>query len=641
MKKLIFFFACLFLAIPCQARIITVDDNESADFNNIQAAINDANDGDTISVVDGTYTGQGNRDINFLGKAITVRSQNGPETCIIDCNGSEAQPHQGFYFHNGEGANSVLDGFTITNGNMSGIRCYAVSPTIRNCIITKNTGGGIWCVHCYGVTITNCIITENLAITGGGIDCSFGMMGIGFNDIIVTNCTFSTNTAEYGGAIYIGEGSNPSMVNCILWGDSASYGPEIAMTCLDWGSQLSITFSNVQGGKAAVYDKSYLHWGPGNIEADPCFADPCNGDYHLKSQADRWDPNIIDWVTDTSTSPCIDAGNPGCPLGDEPNEPNNIRINMGAYSGTAQASKSPANWRNIADITNDWIVDFNDFKVFVDYWLNTGQCIPSDLSRNRFVDFNDFAIFSGQWSQPSASEPGMTFQIDDCNMEAGQSWPVAAESNEPRFSVWVEGHYIHFEDLMYANCCPDELGLDKEINGNQITLYEIGYGGLCDCMCYFPITATLGPFEDGTYTVEVFDNYGQSLGVVEVTIGETIQPGITYQIEDCNQETPALFSAEQPGQTRFTATVDGQYIHFEDMMVANCCTDKLGLEMTVEENLITIYEIEYIPGACFCICDYPVTATLGPFQPGIYTLEVYEDWGGFIGSTIVVIGRPE
>jgi hypothetical protein len=74
------------------------------------------------------------------------------------------------------------------------------------------------------------------------------------------------------------------------------------------------------------------------------------------------------------------------------------------------------------------------------------------------------------------------------------------------------------------------------------------------------------------------------------------------------------------------------------MMVANCCADKLELQMAVEDNLITIYEIEYPGAPCICICDYPVAATLGPFEPGIYNLEVYEDWGGFIGSTIVVIG---
>ena len=53
--------------------------------------------------------------------------------------------------------------------------------------------------------------------------------------------------------------------------------------------------------------------GVGNVDVDPCFADPCNGDYHLQSAAGRWDPNTGQWVTDANTSRCIDAGNPGCP----------------------------------------------------------------------------------------------------------------------------------------------------------------------------------------------------------------------------------------------------------------------------------------------------------------------------------------
>jgi hypothetical protein len=122
------------------ARTIHVDNNGPADFNNIQAAIDDSNDGDTIIVSDGTYTGDGNRDIDFLGKAITLRSENGPVNCIIDCQGSEADPHRGFTFHSGEGPNSVLAGLTITNGarfGAGGIHCEYSSPKITNCVITN------------------------------------------------------------------------------------------------------------------------------------------------------------------------------------------------------------------------------------------------------------------------------------------------------------------------------------------------------------------------------------------------------------------------------------------------------------------------------------------------------------------------
>jgi hypothetical protein len=71
-------------------------------------------------------------------------------------------------------------------------------------------------------------------------------------------------------------------------------------------------------------------------------------------------------------------------------------------------------------------------------------------------------------------------------------------------------------------------------------------------------------------------------------------------------------------------------------MTANCCATDLWLEMEVDNNQIIIYERE-AGGFCYCICGYPVTATLGPFEPGTYTLEVYEDWGDFIGSTTVTI----
>ena len=104
---------------PAVAKIIYVDDDGPADFDNIQAAIDDAQDGDTIIVNLGTYTGEGNRDIEFKRKAITVRSADPNDAnivagTIIDCQGSSLEPHRGFYFSGG-GRDSVINGLTITN----------------------------------------------------------------------------------------------------------------------------------------------------------------------------------------------------------------------------------------------------------------------------------------------------------------------------------------------------------------------------------------------------------------------------------------------------------------------------------------------------------------------------------------------
>ncbi|HCO95732.1 MAG TPA: hypothetical protein DIU00_17590 [Phycisphaerales bacterium] len=66
-----------------------------------------------------------------------------------------------------------------------------------------------------------------------------------------------------------------------------------------------------------------------------------NGDYHLKSQAGRWDASGQRWVTDNVTSPCIDTGDPDSPVAFEP-YPNGGIINIGTYGGTTEASKSPS-----------------------------------------------------------------------------------------------------------------------------------------------------------------------------------------------------------------------------------------------------------------------------------------------------------
>ena len=85
------------------------------------------------------------------------------------------------------------------------------------------------------------------------------------------------------------------------------------------------------------------YWDSNDTPDDPNDDFWVDGDYHLKSQAGRWDPNSESWVVDDITSPCIDAGDPNSPVGDEP-EPNGDRVNMGAYGGTAEASKSGASW---------------------------------------------------------------------------------------------------------------------------------------------------------------------------------------------------------------------------------------------------------------------------------------------------------
>ncbi len=215
-------------------------------------------------------------------------------------------------FSEGEDANCVLAGFTIAFSN-NGVYCSGASPTIKNCNIVGNVSAGMKLDMGGNPTVSNCIIAAN---SGSGLEMFMFAAGrkVLINSPTIVNCTIADNSK-----IGISEGK-PTALNSIIYGN----GVQIT------GSSAVVKYSNVQGGFS----------GEGNIDADPFFADPDNSDYHLKSQVGRWNPVSQSWVTDEINSPCIDAGDPRTPLGSEPLNNGGI-INMGAYGGTSQASKSP------------------------------------------------------------------------------------------------------------------------------------------------------------------------------------------------------------------------------------------------------------------------------------------------------------
>ena len=195
-----------------------------SEYKTIQAGIDDANDGDIVIVADGTYTGPGNVSIDFKGKAITAMSENGPEKCIIDCQGKRCC---GFIFRKGEDANSVVDGFTITRGfrgsgssygSCGAIECFKSSPTIANCIMKDNSGtrgGGVLCHNSASPTITNCTIIANAVRGGygGGICCYVRCSPK------IIDCTIAANWADRGGGIYCDYGCCPTIINCNISGN--------------------------------------------------------------------------------------------------------------------------------------------------------------------------------------------------------------------------------------------------------------------------------------------------------------------------------------------------------------------------------------------------------------------------------------
>ncbi len=230
----------------------------SAPYPTIQDAIDAADPNDVITVSDGTYTGTGNKNLDFGGKAITVQSLNGRENCIIDCQ----DDGRGFYFHNNETADSIVSGFTIRNGLLygewgAGIYCRYASPTIQYCDIqycdvnfqtpstgkggglafyhsdavvygctiqinsAQNGGGGAYFEHC-SASVADCLIKSNTSpTTGAGIETYYSTVDI-------QRCTIIYNQAtDKGGGIYIYEDAGditPNIINTVIVKNTADQG---------------------------------------------------------------------------------------------------------------------------------------------------------------------------------------------------------------------------------------------------------------------------------------------------------------------------------------------------------------------------------------------------------------------------------
>ncbi|AQQ08551.1 hypothetical protein L21SP3_00335 [Sedimentisphaera cyanobacteriorum] len=205
--------------------------NVPEDYPTIQQAVDAAQDGQTVQIAPGTYSGQGNVNIDLLGKAITVRGAKGPGASVIDCSvilpAVQEVPEKiisrGFYLHQGERRDTVIKNLTITNGFVSGseipaddmrwnlspehpigagIYCEFASPTIKNCIIKDcrtELGAGIGCVGAHPDIsfnrIRDCIAGGFGACESGGFGAGIGL--IRHSALSITNCRVVRNSAYY------------------------------------------------------------------------------------------------------------------------------------------------------------------------------------------------------------------------------------------------------------------------------------------------------------------------------------------------------------------------------------------------------------------------------------------------------------
>ncbi len=307
--------------------------NIPEDFEAIQDGIDEAEDGDTVLVADGEYTGEGNTELQ-IDNEIFLLSEGGPENCIINCE-EEARSYGIRIYDAG-----VVSGFTVTGATSCGIKVDHVDDflidnciirdnaassrynifegggilirysegTVNYCIITNNSsyrdGGGVFLTNSE-VDFVNCEITDNLAYSdGGGIYCDDesqlsllknclitgnesndnggGVALFTSNTMDVRNCTFSENRSDNGGAIYKFSTTRLRIFNSIFWQNQAVRNPHLLENRVDMLNCL------VENG-----------WDDGEniIDEYPLFVTPAlqlrgNSDYFLDYE-----------------SPCIDAGN--------------------------------------------------------------------------------------------------------------------------------------------------------------------------------------------------------------------------------------------------------------------------------------------------------------------------------------------
>ena len=248
-------------------------------YDYIQHAIVRGQPGDKIVVAEGTY----HEDIDFRGRNLTVSSTDPDDPAVVAATiidgGSKAVT-----FANGETADCILSGFTITGSSRGLYGTNNTFPTIDKCTITGNTGAGIELYSGGNPTLTNCTIIAN---DGSGMEMRPRKSGryTFYNSPKLSNCIVAANG---GHGLLRGI---PTITNCTIAGNVKSGIQDSFLTVTN-----SIVYFNAGGaaqivnstGTVTYSDVQGSYQGAGNIDADPFFADLTGGDYHLKSQAGRW-----------------------------------------------------------------------------------------------------------------------------------------------------------------------------------------------------------------------------------------------------------------------------------------------------------------------------------------------------------------
>ena len=408
------------------------------DYDTIQAAIDQAEDGDLVMLADGTYQGEGNMRLDLQGKILTLTSQNGPEHTTIELEPGDFAVH----VQRGEDSNTRIVDLTMTGGLYAIVVSGESSPEIRNCWMINNRnagvimspgspliedcvisgtspGRGVICLRGSDAIIRNCIIqgdgiggifaqqssptVEGCLITAhanGGFGTGLRLVA---GTVTMKNCTITENAGPFGSVMHLFN-SNGSIESSIIWDNritiersddcSAADCPPPLIVVAD-GSRLRVASSDIENGMDAVRldETSDLRWSEDNISVDPSFASPADGCY----------PRCLDGISArlAGDSPCLDY---------TPVPPSTVPLSKdldGHARVLCDARDLGAFEHGLGDPSCDRRISLDD----VEWWLDCvsgpgspsvgGSCHALDYEFDRDVDLVDFA----RWQVQFGSSP--------------------------------------------------------------------------------------------------------------------------------------------------------------------------------------------------------------------------------------------
>lgn len=210
--------------------------SEAHPFDSIQEAILASLSGDIIKVRDGLYSGNGNRNLLFGGKQLTVESENGPQSCILDAGGTSSSAQRHIELNPTDSHQIIVRGLTFSGGRMGGnttakqqggaISCIGTNPLIENCVFTGNFAlqqGGAVFLQDSGAQLKGCTFAGNNTATRGGA------LSVVSNAPIIESCNFRSNSSGAGGAVYIAD-STATILTSIIESNSATSGGGIYLS---------------------------------------------------------------------------------------------------------------------------------------------------------------------------------------------------------------------------------------------------------------------------------------------------------------------------------------------------------------------------------------------------------------------------